>query len=224
MSNSTTTRLEFINDLLLGVSEREVASTTTGLTPTVRKALKSMETAHMDVCTTYDWNWLQKTGPATAWVGNVATVGDMLRLKGVTWDGNMSIPSIPYEQHVVEPVTLFTCPSYFAQLSDNEFIFQPAPVTVDERARLAFVYVRNPVLPVLDADTFQMPERFLELVLKKATYYMFLRHVHDKGSAAYVQGEYEAQLDSLLSRERGPVVGDNRFNLTRRSRSFLLWR
>lgn len=224
-----TTRLEFINKLLLGVSEREVTSTTTGVTPTARKALHSMQTAHMDVCTAYDWSWLQTTGPATGWLGNVATVADLLRLRAVVWDNYTILQAVPLMQVRVDNTLPFMCPSYYAQKSDNEYIFQPAPVLAEDRARIIFVYVRDPVLPALDADLFQMPERFLELVLKKALYYMFIRHVHDKGTAAYVQGEYEAQLDSLMSRERVNPVGSSKFNITARTgfqshRTYLSWR
>jgi len=214
MASSSTTLLEAINRVLLDVGERSVLNVSS---PVSRKAQAYLGEAVYTITSYADWDFTKGRINAISWAGDTANLGDIQRITGVyygtttnayrpiTWvdvrDFDLSAPT-PYDDSFLSHPRIYTISGY------GEVRLNPYPTGATGQSRIFFHVVKDLYPPTLPEGTFPIPERFMPLIIKKATALMLHRHLDDGASAQVVEAEFEALMGRLRARERGVSTGD----------------
>ncbi len=197
-----TTALSLINQALLNIGERQVTSLTT---PTAQLAFNSLLEALRDIETIHRWEWLYDTIPAVSWTNEVADLGSIQQLHSVSvGDSSTGYRQLEYvkpQDFDVLPLSTGT-PRYYTQTGYGEYKLNPYPVSSTDRAKVRFYVTRSIPLPVLETDDVQAPQRFDQLIIKRLSYLLALRHLDDAQTAAQFNGEFESLTQRYRDRER----------------------
>lgn len=220
MSQSTTDYATLVNRVALQVSESEMDDIYAD-SPINRKFRQFVNMALNDLCNAYDWAWLYQDipGSAFAWTDERFVINNFARVVSFTYRSRqireMSVTR--WREYPLNelPANFTGTPFYnwaFTQLDDNTFAVNPYPTTAEQRELFAARIIRQIVPPATALDKFPFPERFVNLLEKRAVYYAMLRHAHDMQQASMAEKDYEMQLKVHMDRER-TTTGVNRFNI-----------
>lgn len=216
ITESISTFIQAANAVLLDIGERPITNFGSNLGLKVKSALV---TATYEVGGLEDWNFLQTTKNADAWEDNRAILNNRRRLYRVLHRPSLEdrffevkyiLPEVFERLRIVSGNVPFHC------TTDRELsvLVNPYPTTNDERVKYWFVTAEVLTPPALPTDKFACPERFLELIKKRALYLMALRHLDDSAMASMFNSEYEVMAQRLRDTERSNPIGT--LNLYRR--------
>lgn len=218
-----TTVLQAANAVLLSINERPLPNLSSVVGQQVRNALASAQQVMSEES---DWTWLTQDRPALSWTGHVANLGeDIARIKLVqyqqtdgTWEPVPYVTAETFDEWVLLPSsTLQTrdCERYTLQ-GWNSVLLNPYPADELTRARLRFRVQRTTVLPESELATLDMPEQFVQALIKRASQEFALRHSEDVQLSSAFANEYLSEVDTLKQRHRQGQVGS--YNMYRGAR------
>ncbi len=223
---STTTLLEAVNRVLLDVGERRV---TTFTSPAALKAVDYLQDSYVDMQNFHDWEWLKTEFQATSWSAEQATFTDLRRIKYVRYQNETDegIRWIPYcDQTVFDRLALEAFDSSTAtstrplrySIFDHEVIrVNPYPTDTAGQNKLTVIGWKYFAPPTTTTGTFTIPERFMGVLIKRAVYQMYMRHLGDFNAAQAVGNEFYEQLALYRAKETGvSTQGTNMYRSYRR--------
>jgi len=219
---STTTLLQNANEVLRSIGERPLlqlsGTTADRLRDVFRQALRDVEALHT-------WDWLYAQVPAISWSQDEANLGDIQRLftvsVGDTTQGYRELQWMDFTDYDKNPITGYTGTDDEARVytmsSNSRVKLNPYPSDSTAQARVRFYVLQTLTLPSGDDSTFALiPERYMPLVVKRASYLMALRHLDDTATAAYFNNEYEILTQQYRNNERKAPT--QQLNMYRRRR------
>jgi len=220
MAQSTTTLLQAANDILLGIGERPVTNFGSNLGA---KAKSVIITATYDVGSLDDWSWLITKRNADGWSDNKAILNNRRRVYDVQYRSAVGKPYVDvryvfpkdFDNETLKGYsTSGSYPLKYTLDSELSVLLNPYPTTTDEQIKIFFRTADVIVPPTTLTGTFPVPERFVELIKKRALYYLALRHLDDSAMASMFNSEYEVLAQRLRDTERSHAVGE--LNMYRR--------
>lgn len=220
MTNSTSTLLQIVNKVLLNVGERQVNSFQS---PIALKALNSVEEALREIENLDDWSWTREVVTASSWSNEIATLPVFSRIHDVYFvspsfkSALTFIDNVEFALSTNYAFTVDTIPNTFARYytinNDSTVSVLPYPNDTTTRGYVKFVISSSLSIPQNTTDTLPLPERYVVLVIKLASYNMAVRHLEDTNLARSFRSEFEASLAML--RNRGNLVPTSGHNLYR---------
>ncbi len=219
---STTTLLQAGNEVLRSIGERPLlqlsGTTADRLRDVFRQALRDVEALHT-------WDWLYAQIPAISWSQDEAYLGDIQRLFTVSvgdkTNGYRELMWVDFTDYDQQPITSYTGTSdnarTYTMTSNGRVKLNPYPSDSTAQARVRFYVLQTLTLPTSDDGVFALiPERYMPLLVKRASYLMALRHLDDTATAAYFNNEYEILTQQYRNNERKVPV--QQLNMYRRRR------
>jgi hypothetical protein len=203
-------RLAMVNRVLSNVS-CPFADTTADPDEEVLRAVFSCETAFRDVMMMGKWVFNRDYRNADSWDNEDATLEGLTDIVSVLWEheqDNIPIRTwVPdtyadnfYRQAVQAMSDSITHPLYYAQVTSTLFKVNPYPDTVERQERLWFYGYYERSFPSADMDDTDIPVDVEELVIRRASYLMAVRHLTDLNLASFFNGEYEQMLHQIRNR------------------------
>ena len=219
---STTTLLQASNEVLRSIGERPLLQmtgvTADRLRDVFRQALRDVESIH-------SWDWLYDSMLALSWSAGTAYLGDIQRLLRVTIGDNTSgrrelvyLDPDEFERRPNDTYSGTNNTALTYTYKSNGYVsLNPYPTDSVSQSRVTFSVIKTLTVPVNGDDIFSViPERYMSLVVKRASYLMALRHLDDTNSASYFQSEYEQLTQQYRTNERKvPVTKVNMFKRNR---------
>lgn len=223
MATSTSTLLDAVNRVLLDVGERITIDLTR---PAAAKAAKYVQEAFNDTQNFHDWEWLRQSQGVDSWSTDSATFNNVRRIRTVSWDtgyGYYDIPFIDIDSFNYLYITSFvgatstaTYPSWWTKADEDTIRLNPYPTDSTGQAKLKAQVIKYYDPPASTTSMFNCPERFVNLIVKRAVYMMFARHLGDLNTAQVMEGEFESLLATYRSKENG--TSSEGWNMFRGSR------
>lgn len=177
MATSTTTLLTLANKVADVIAEKRFSSVITSPTRTASRVRDNIDSAVRELESEHRWSWLYKRANAASWSTDVATITDLKILLQVVHGndtlGYRAIPVLPRKEYRIQTSSSYDVdanyPQYYVQLEDNQFAFNPYPADATRQNLLTFEYIKLTTLPTTDNGTFEIPERYMELLLYKTS-------------------------------------------------------
>lgn len=218
MATSSTTMLEVANQVLLSIGERTISAFGTPVGLKVRFAIQS---AIRDLQNFHDFSWTKSRILATSWSGNRATLDRTVRVFNVRASGSSSgtfspLINVPWDDFdgMFSSSSAEGIPEYWAWDGESTVVVYPTPT--EDVQDLVYFYVSQVMTqPILPSDVLPIPERHLNLVLDRATYYMALTHLDDKTLAKLYEDAWRKEVIQVKNRETSTQVGE--LNMYRRA-------
>lgn len=221
MATSTSTLLEITNRVLLNSNERPLSNTTPLIGQQVKECIRS---TLYQMTKLGEWTWTQDKVNASSWSNQVATLATTTqRIKAMAWDNDDGI-LIPihfvarglFDGYEIDSYNDTTGrPRYWTIVDYNVVHVNPYPNTNDERAKIWFYINKYITLPTADANTFNMPEEFTNLLVTGATAAFIKRHMGDPSTARAFEEEFLVELQQARARQM--TVPGKHFNLYKRT-------
>jgi hypothetical protein len=218
---TTTTLIEAANRVLLDVGERSVTSLTS--TPAARKAKAYLQDAFNDLQMFHNWEWAYALIPLNSFTNEQTTIDNCRRIRNVYWDnGTRSFPIkyVPLSTFLQRDIYGFdsgdepaTRPTIWARVDEATLRFHPYPTDEDGRDSIRVEGIKYFPSPQGEGDSFPCPERFMPIIIKRASYMMYMRHLGDLNMAQYLEGEYMRLVQSFREQETiTPTRAGNMFS------------
>ena len=220
MAESTRTKLDIANQILLNVNERPVKSLTGALGIRLNTSIRS---AVNELNTLNDWSWLRQESSALSWTNEYAQLPTFQRIVDVKWlpdDGfNRRIPLEFITQDTFDNMRKVgydhnqpARPRYYTIGADKQVGVAPFPTVQTEKDKILFYYIGWTGIPEADSENFAIPEDYMEMVLMRASALFALTHLGDSGLAGTFSQAFEALAQRLRDRDRNiPSGGVNMF-------------
>jgi hypothetical protein len=218
MASSTSTLLDVANVVYRALGERSVLTLSNTQGDRVKDAIRQ---ACTDVETLHTWGWLQKKVVANTWLTNLARLDTYQRIYGVQIGDTVKgyreltyVPEMTLDTLPLKPYTGTKDEAQFYTLVEGGVRFNKYPNDSVSRNRILF-YVQEPILlPTSDSSVFfNVPQRYISLIEKKACYLMCIRYLDDAQAASYFQQELEQLVQQYRNYERKSPV--KRLNIYR---------
>lgn len=221
-----TTVIEAANAVLLSINERPLPNLSSLVGQQVRNALKSAVQVMNEES---DWPWLLQDRPAINWSLDSAFVGDDVnRIKLVqyrafdgTWESVPYVDRDTYDEWPLEASTTLQIrdPDRYTTSGYSTVLVNAYPTDDTQKARFRFRILRNAVLPTSELEALDMPEQFVQALIKRACQEFALRHAEDAQISQMFQAEYQNEIDVLKQRHRiGSVNNYSMYRGNRRKR------
>lgn len=219
MTQSTTNLLSVVQQVLLNIGERPVTSLDAPRSNVIQKTLNTIKDALREVEMMNDWTWMRDQRVATSWDLGAATVPNILRLYGVHYvpvSPGVAQLSYPIPQMSLENFQSYTYfpivnswnyPTYFAYLDADTYLFNPYPVTIDQRNSIIFTVQAETLMPSAEIGVFGMPERYITLLINHTCYLMSIRHLNDASTANLFRTEVMQLLPTMIQRDAAVLPG-----------------
>lgn len=212
MEQSKVTLLQGVNKVLENTGERRV---NTFSSPVSRKCVEALTDAVLDIAALNDWEWTKNTVLAESWFNEVADLGDIQRLHGVSVGGALyGYWDVPFEHTQSfdrRPIQAYYSdgdrPRSYTIQTYNRIRFNPYPITAEQQASFRFYVTKSLIPPSLPNDVFPVPDRFMPLVYHKACELMAINHLDDAQAAASYARQFESLAARLRDRERNVPSG-----------------
>lgn len=205
MNQSTTTLLEAVNRVLRDVGERRVSNIGS---PASEKARDYLHDAVRFLAAAHDWEWLYNRVTATTWLGDSFLLPTAQQIRGVAWIDVFGLyrdlQYIDVRQYDLSmPTGFYTAstasrPLYYTIPSHQEVRVNPYPLDSIGQGRVVAYIIEELTPPTTETAFFPIPEKYMQLVIKKADYYMAMHHLEDEKSAQF----YDRDFNELLQRYR----------------------
>lgn len=179
----------------------------------VRSALQVFENSH-------DWSFARRLVTATSWTDEVAVTPRFTKLHGVyvnnpSFDKMSPLTEVSLnDMRMLKRVPLTgvtgTLCSVYCQQDAESVIISPYPTDAPGRANYFFDVSATLKRPANDNDTFDIPEEWLELLIKQVCVQLALTHLNDRDTMALFSTSYADQLSKSISRNQmiGPYQGN----------------
>lgn len=211
MAQSTRTKLDVANQVLLNVNERPLNNIQGS--PFGIRLEYALNQALNEIDTLNDWSWLYRTTTSLTWTNEFANLEPFQRILDVRWlptNGNlrrMSLNYLPRDQFDWMEKTSYDSnnpqrPVWWTIGDDKSIGVNPYPTDTLERVKIEFRYVGFTTLPANDQGTWPMPEEYLNLVVMRASAIFALTHLADANTAGTFSQAFEAQAQRLRDRDR----------------------
>jgi hypothetical protein len=209
-STTDTNLLEAVNRVLLDVGERQVTTITNSAS---RKAKAYLQDAFRDMQDFHDWSWSYREFTAVSWDNEKAAYGKLKRVREVYWDTGSNNPRTRIDYVPVSTFELYSLESFnstdnpnskplrYCILDEDTLKFNPYPTDVNAQTQIVVFGYEFFDPPETNDEKFDMPERFVSILVKRAVYMMLLRHLGDFNAAQLHQGEFELQLKYQKDKE-----------------------
>lgn len=205
MANSTSTRLDVGNAILLNFNERTVPALTGQMGSQILNVITTSLNAISDAS---DWLFLQDKINAVSWTSNLATLPtNTSRVKQVSYaptNGgylNLDFVAEPeFDQRFPVSYTSGNRPTRWTYEDYNIIRLDPYPTTTLEQGRIWFYIQTYLTLPANDLGVFAMPEQFIPLLIRRCNAEYALRHSDDAGLAGAFNLEYQDSLTAMRGR------------------------
>lgn len=221
---STTNLLQAVNRVLLDVGERQVTSFTS---PAARKALSYLQDAFNDLQMFHQWEWLHGTVVLEGWNGNKAEARNVRRIKNLFYNTATRRQPVIYVNRLqfdrfhnssgkaFDDTDTITVPQYYTITNETDVLLSPYPTGSVNRAKVEVDAIKYLTPPSLETETFDIPERFMTPLYKRACYMMALRHLGDVNMASAFQAEFEQAINQFRTQEnKVPPEGTNMYSRT----------
>ena len=213
-----TTLIELVNRVLLDVGERQV---TTIATPASRKAKAYIQDAFNDIQMFHNWEWLNVFQGVDSLINEKATYTNIRRIRAVYWNNGttyIEVPWIPYSSFIKREITSFDSglttnqPCVYTQEDEDTISVNPYPTDVAGRDKIRLEGIKYIEPPELETDVLQIPERFENILIKRAVYNMLIRHLGEPDMANAMNFEFTDILQRFKDQEnRTPMKGTNMY-------------
>lgn len=215
----SSTLLQLVNRVLLDVGERQVTSISNSVS---RKAKLYIQDALNDLQMFHNWEWLSEFSGVSTFTNEKTTITNLRRIRTVFWNTGstfVKIPWIPLEGFVereLEPfdstVDTSTCPHWYTQEDDVTIALNPYPTDSEGRDRIRVEGIKYIESPENDSDLIPIPERFENILVKRAVYNMYMRHLGELDLANAMNFEFTDILQRFRDQEnRTPMRGTNMY-------------
>jgi hypothetical protein len=226
LTNSTSTLIDVVNDVLLDVGERAVTNLSS---PVARKAVKYVQDGVREMQRFHNWDWLYSRVTPTTWANEMATLSNVNRILYVSWSGVAALRRLEYldpetfdatvmPKAFVSSETPSDTARYYTIVSRNVLKVSPYPTDLPGRAKLQVYVLLDMVPPRQPNDVFPIPEDNISLLNKYATSMMYLHHLDDSVGASTLMSSFSEQLAYVRTRESKHPAAD--MNMYRRSRRY----
>ncbi len=217
---SSTTLIQAVNRVLLDVGEREVSNLNS---PPAKKAKNYLQEAVRFLATVHDWEWMFSRVPSTGWVGDTFSVPNAQQIRGVSCLDSSgvsrdlqfvdvrqfdlaSFQSYSIASSPSNRPTVYTIPTY------QRIRVNPYPTDAIGQSRVYAYIIEDLVPPTLDTSFFPVPEKYMQLVIKKADYYMSIHHLEDANSAQFFDKDFqEMVIKYRVNEQKTPTGGFNMY-------------
>lgn len=214
-----TTVLQAINQTLLNIGERSVNGITS---PTGQLAFNALSEALRDLETVHRWDWLYDYLPAVSWTGETATLDNIRTLQtvqvGSAANGFRELQYVTPQEFDMRALTAYTgtndSATWYTITGNNEVRLNPYPNDSESRSRVRFYVTRALTIPNDISSVLPVPDRFVALLVKRASYLMALRHLDDSTSARAFNSEFQELAQRYRDTER--KVSTRGMNMYRR--------
>lgn len=215
----TTTVLQAINQTLLNIGERSVNGITS---PTGQLAFNALSEALRDLETVHRWDWLYDYLPAVSWTAETAMLDNIRTLQtvqvGSATNGFRELQYVTPQEFDMRPLTAYTgvndAATWYTITGNNEVRLNPYPDDSESRSRVRFYVTRALTIPNDISSILPVPDRFVALLVKRASYLMALRHLDDTTSARAFNSEFQELAQRYRDTER--KVSTRGMNMYRR--------
>jgi hypothetical protein len=214
MPVSTTNLLQVVNKVLENCGERNVTALGSPLTTLVYNAI--VDACH-EVSVFSEWTFLKIFLPAQTWTIETAYLGDGIQaihnvLSGDTATGYKSLVFLQSDAFNTIPLTPTTdtqlySARYYMVTGFNLVRVNPYPTQTIGQSQILFDVTTTILPPVQPTDLFPVPERFLPLIVAKATELVLVRHIADMNAAKAEGDRFMRMATLIMQRERGTVSG-----------------
>lgn len=200
---STTTLLGAVNSVLLDAGERGVLNTSS---PAASKAKRYLQEAVTEFALMHPWSFLIETNIAQDWAGNIADLGDVIRIYSA-WSGTNAwaqasfLNRDEFAARVFNPTALAGTNyqmQFWTQSGYGQCKVQPYPSDFAAQSVTFFKVHKNLYPPQVDTDVFPVPEVYIPLLVLRALC-KFAKNALD-----------DAQLYGLSSREYKELLAFHR--------------
>lgn len=195
-----TKQLDFINDCLLSVGERQFM-TGTPTTSAQQRALKIFKDCFYSFTHECGWSFLRKVGTPSSWSGNSATVPQYASVESVFLGTRKLVSAFESEVLTYDPTIEGTVNFYL--LKDSTHIdFYALPSTAD-KARIKIAYTEYLTLPSFDANaTIPLTEDFVTLMQGLMSAKLCLQMLDDLESSTAFMREYVVRLAKAVQKDQ----------------------
>lgn len=202
----TTTLLAAANELLLNVGEQGVGDLGSSVG---RKAAVAFQRALRFVSQLHSWSHLTANVTTPTWIGATAALPPVAEVYAVSLRQYM-LSSTSYDRlydHLIRtsPLLIGT-PQYWSRSGSNVLVY-PEPVGLD-KPLVVFRVLRQPVTPLLAADSFTLPDDFYDAVQTYAEMLLHRNHTTDAAAAQACAADFELRIHMLRSRETSQPVSN----------------
>ena len=208
------TLLEAVNRVLLDIGERKVSSISN---PASEKAKNYLQDAVRFLASAHDWEWLYNRVTATSWLGDSFTLPTAQQIRGVAWKdiyGNYrDLQYIDVRQFDLSVSNGFYTastanrPIYYTIPSHQEVRVNPYPLDAFGQDRVVAYIIEDIMPPTVETATFPVPDKYMQLVIKKADYYMAIHHLEDDKSAQFFDRDFNEMLHRYRVQENKTPTG-----------------
>ena len=215
----SSTLIELVNRVLIDVGERQVTSISNAAS---RKAQLYIQDALNDLQMFHNWEWLSVFTGVSAFTNEKTQITNIRRIRSVFWNNGttyVEIPWIPFDDFIKRELVSFdstqttaTCPRYYTQEDDTTISFNPYPTDTAGRDKIRVEGIRYIEPPVNTTDLIPIPERFENILVKRAVYNMYVRHLGEVDLAQAMNFEFTDILQRFRDQEnRTPMRGTSMY-------------
>ena len=208
MATSTSTLLDVVNHVLGMIGERRVTSLAS---PTALVCRDAIADAIRDISTVHDFSWERVVIPAVSWLGNKASLGDVIRIWSVvSGDTSLGFSHLHYvtpevfDTFSITSYNSTTSPGYpywWSRYGHNEVVVTPYPTDATSQAKVLFYVTKALTVPEATTDLLPIPQQYITLVHYRAASDMALNHLDDANLAAQYMARYEVLAQRIRSRD-----------------------
>lgn len=233
MAQSTTTLLQAVNRVLRDVGERRVSAINS---PASEKARDYLQEALQFLVAVHDWEWLYNRVTASTWLGDSFNLPTAQQIRGVAWVTNVGTFDLQYVEvrqfdlNVSQPFLhglgflhgsgISTRPLYYTIPSYQTVRVNPYPINDIGQGSIVAYIIEELQPPQTETALFPIPEKYMQLVIKKADYYMAMHHLEDSNSAQFFDKDFNELLQRYRTQEnKTPTGGYNMYR--QRTRRYL---
>ena len=214
MATSTTNLIQVVNKVLENIGERTVTQLGSPLATLVLDAITD---ACYELSVFSEWTFQKLFLPAVSWTLESAYLGDGIQavhnvLSGDKTVGYKNLVFLPSDRFANIPLSSTTdtqlySARYYMVTGYNTVRLNPYPTGPTGQSQIIFDVTTSILPPTLPGDFFPIPERFIPLIIAKATELTLIRHIADLNSAKAEGDRFTRIAMLMMQRERGTVSG-----------------
>lgn len=192
-----TTVVNFINEGLLSVGEREFMTSTLSTT-SQRRAFKIFKDTFQSFTHEGAWSFLVSTFTPTLWVSNVATVPQYQKILSVYLDGRILTPVFNTEAHLLETTTSGV---YWYCLQDSKHISFYGTPTASDKLLIKVNYIKEITVPAI-TDTLPLTDDFEHILQLLFSAQLSSQMLDDESSYNRFMREYAIRVSKAVQRDQ----------------------
>lgn len=195
-----TTQLDFINESLLSIGERDFM-TATLTSAAQRRVYATFKDTFTSFTHESEWSFLFKTVNPTVWTDNIATVPQFQTVQSVFSDRRKLFPMFPDEFRLFD-VTVEGVPFYYSIVNSTSIAFYQLP-SAPEKLKIKVHYTEDLQLPAYSgAALIPMTDDFTNIMKQLMSAKLCLQVLDDQGGYNTFMREYMVRLAKAIQRDQ----------------------